>query len=86
MEEGPGSIILELERKLNPDRFNRRGKRDQMCRISINYYWDLLKYVDDDYLTEWEVLRFKELYSEMLANLALQGISSFGLGFGVTYL
>ena len=72
MEGGPGSIILEMEKKLESKRFNQRGKKDQKCKISVNYYWDLLKYVDDDYLTEWEVLKFKDLYVKMLTNMVCQ--------------
>ena len=70
MDRGPGSIITELERKLNPNRFKRRTKQDEYCKISVNYYWDLLKYVDDDYLTEWETLKFKDLYAYQLGNMA----------------
>ncbi len=69
MDSDKGSIILDLERKLNPKRFFRRGKRDNLCKISLNYYWDLLKYVDDDYLSEWEILKFKDLYANQLGNM-----------------
>ena len=85
MSQESGSIVLELERKLNWDRFKRRGSRDNYCKLSTNYYWDLLKYVDDDYLTEWEVLKFKELYFLQLANLFFQGVTCCMIGFGLSY-
>ena len=69
MDRGTGSIITELEKKLNPDRFFRRVKKDQYCEISINYYWDLLKYIDDDYLSEWEILKLKDLYAYQLGSM-----------------
>ena len=84
MEQGPGSIVLELERKLNRERYLRRGRRDQYCKISINYYWDLLKYIDDDYLTEWETLKFKDLYVNQLGNILCQTGSAIGLGYIVS--
>ena len=86
MEGGPGSITLDLERKLNLWRFKRRSRADNHCKLSINYYFDLLKYVDDDYLSEWEILKFKDLYSHMLANMACQTITSFGFGFALSYI
>jgi len=51
-----------MEKKLNPIPFWRRFKRDNFCTLSSNSYWDWLQYVDDDYLTEWEILKMKELY------------------------
>ena len=57
-----------------------------MAKISLNYYWDLLKYIDDDYLTEWEVLKFKDLYGYQIANLAFQHTSAFLLGVGLSYI
>lgn len=56
------SIVYNLERKLSPRRFRRRGANDKLCKISSAYYWDLLTYVDDDYLTDWEIYKFKHLY------------------------
>mmetsp|Transcript_8801 Transcript_8801/g.7777 ORF Transcript_8801/g.7777 Transcript_8801/m.7777 type:complete len:132 (-) Transcript_8801:220-615(-) len=86
MDRGPGSIIMELERKLSSERFKRRAREDNYTKISINYYWDLLKYVDDDYLTDWEILKFKDLYAHQLGNMACQTASCFALGFGSTYI
>ena len=82
---GPGSITLDLERKLNPDRYNRRGKRDTMCKLSLNYYWDLLKYIDDDCLSEWEILKFKDLYAYMIGTQALMHTTAFGFGVLLSY-
>ena len=82
---GTGSICLELERKLNPTKFKMRGKRDKYCQISLNYYWDLLKYIVDDYLTEWEVLKFKDLYGYQLANMFLVHTMAFGFGALLSY-
>ena len=82
---GSGSIVLDLERKLNYQKFKRRGKRDLFSKISLNYYWDLLKYIDDDYLTEWEVLKFKDLYGTQLANMVAVHSSAFGLGVLLSY-
>ncbi len=69
MDSGPGSIIMELERKLSPERFHKRGRKDNLCKLSITYYWDILKYIDDDYLSEWEILKFKDLYAYQLGNM-----------------
>ena len=45
-----------MEKKLNPTTFLRRlRKHDNYCKLSINQYWVWLKYIDDDYLSEWEV-------------------------------
>ena len=82
---GSGSIVLEMEKKLNYERYRMRGKRDKYCKLSLNYYWDLLKYVDDDYLTEWEILKFKDLYGYMLSSQVLIHASAFGLGVLLSY-
>ena len=88
MEGGPGSIILEMEKKLDSKRYNQRVKEDKRCKISVNYYWDLLKYVDDDYLTEWEILKMKDLYVKMLGNMICQttfvGILSYTAAMAIT--
>ena len=81
MDGGPGSIILELERKLNKERYNKRGRRDLYSKISVNKYWDLLKYIDDDYLTEWEILKFKDLYMDQLCKMLCQSVTMVGLGY-----
>ncbi len=40
-------VILEMERKLNPQVFWRRlWKRDKFCTISTAQYWDWLTYID----------------------------------------
>ena len=59
-------MIMVMERKLNADSygwFKYLKKKDKaLCKISTAEYWDLLMYIDDDYLTDYEVLKFKELY------------------------
>ena len=60
-------MIMEMEKKFNPGWFFRRLRpRDDYCTLSIAQYWDWLTYIDDDYLTEWEILRMKELYYTQL--------------------
>lgn len=40
-------VILEMERKLNPQVFWRRfRKSDKFCTISTAQYWDWLTYID----------------------------------------
>lgn len=57
---------MSMEKKLNPNShglykfFNKKDKK--ICKISTAQYWDWLTYIDDDYLTDYEVLRMKELY------------------------
>ena len=56
-------MIVEMERILNPAWFKRRTQeKDDYCTLSTSQYWDWLTYIDDDYLTEWEVIKMKELY------------------------
>ena len=59
-------MIMAMEKKLNANSIgwfkylNRREK--SLSAISVAQYWDLLTYIDDDYLTDYEVLKMKELY------------------------
>ncbi len=40
-------VILEMERKLNPQAFWRRlWKTDKYCKITTAQYWDWLTYID----------------------------------------
>jgi len=40
-------VILEMERKLNPQVFWRRlWKHDKFCTITTAQYWDWLTYID----------------------------------------
>ena len=56
-------MILTLEKKLNNKVYNRRfWKRDLWARISSSQFFDWMVYIDDDYLSEWEILKFSELY------------------------
>ena len=72
-------MIIEMESKLNAGWFLRRTKKDKLCTITTSQYWDWLTYIDvrslhfnhfllmqDDYLTEWEVVKMKELYYRQL--------------------
>ena len=58
---------MTMERKLNPMSsalYRYTHKKDmQASKISVAQYWDFLLYIDDDYLTDYEVLKFKELYA-----------------------
>ena len=60
-------MIMTMEKKLNAGSFGLFkffNRRDQsLSRISVAQYWDLLTYIDDDYLSDYEVVRMKELYS-----------------------
>ena len=64
--ENQAQMIWNMEKKLNGSSFawfkykNRSDK--SVSRISVAQYWDWLIYLDDDYLTDYEVLRMKELY------------------------
>ena len=79
------SIIFDLERKLNPSRFFKRDKADKQCRISINLYYDWLIHIDDDYLTEYEHLKMKDLYQGILAEMAAQTVVFSGIAYFVSY-
>ena len=60
-------MIYTMEKKLNGGSFgwfkyfNRRDRN--LSKISVAQYWDMLTYIDDDYLSDYEVVRMKELYS-----------------------
>ena len=60
-------MIMTMEKKLNPTGFGLfrfMNRRDlNTSTISIAQYWDMLTYIDDDYLSDYEVLRMKELYA-----------------------
>ena len=59
-------LVMSMEKKLNPSShalykyFNRADRTT--AKLSVAQYWDWLTYIDDDYLTDYEVLRMKELY------------------------
>jgi hypothetical protein len=59
-------MIMTMEKKLNYNGFawfRYANKKDSnKCKISVAQYWDFLTYIDDDYLTDYEVLKMKELY------------------------
>ena len=64
--ENQAQMVLLMEKKLNYNSSAwfkyKNGKDKSTCKISVAQYWDLLTYLDDDYLTDYEVLRMKELY------------------------
>jgi len=75
-----------MERTLNPKGIWQRLRGDhRYARISTAYYWDWMLYIDDDYLTEWEILRMKELYLWQLQELSTQAVFFFGLGWLLTF-
>ena len=88
-------MILQMEKKLNSLWFRRRKAQDKLCTISSNQYWDWLTYVDviipnlsrmqDDYLTDWEILKMKELYFWQLQELSGQGVAHLLFGWLITY-
>ena len=67
-------LVMSMEKKLNPGSyalfkyFNRTDRT--IARVSTAQYWDWLTYIDDDYLTDYEVLRMKELYHWQLQELS----------------
>ena len=66
-KENQAAMIMTMEQKLNSGSyalFKYAHKKDQhLCKISTSQYWDLLTYIDDDYLTDYEVLKMKEMYA-----------------------
>ena len=66
-KENQAAMIMSMEKKLNSGSyalFKYANKKDaHLCRISTSQYWDLLTYIDDDYLTDFEVLKMKEMYA-----------------------
>ena len=61
-------MLMTMEKKLGANPFalfKLKNRTDsKFCRLSTNQYWDLLTYIDDDYLTDFEVLKMKELYRQ----------------------
>ena len=82
-------MIMQMEQKLNPSGwglfkyFNRRDKAQ--AKISTAQYWDWLTYIDDDYLTDYEVLKMKELYYWQLQELSGQFVAHTAIGWGLCY-
>ena len=67
-------MIMAEERNLNNGsfalfKFNNRGD-GTISKISEAQNWDWLSYLDDDYLTEYEVRRMKALHRWQLQELA----------------
>ena len=79
-------MIISMERTLNSAWFWRRHSAHQNhCTLSTAQYWDWLTYIDDDYLSEWEVVKMKELYCHQLQELATQSIIQMSAGWALTY-
>merc|ERR1711934_332318 len=79
-------MIWDMEKILNPGWFWRRlNKTDQFATLSTAQYWDWLTYIDDDYLTEWEVVKMKELYLKAHQDLSGEFCAHFIMGFALTY-
>ena len=57
-----------------------------MSKLSTSQYWDLLTYIDDDYLTDYEIVKMKELYRQQLAELSGQFVLNCMLGYGAAFL
>ena len=53
-------MIMNMEKKLGSRAINK--KNAVTSKISVAQYWDFLTYIDDDYLTDFEILKMKELY------------------------
>ena len=87
--ENQAHMIMEMERKLNPSSagwFKFMNRRDQsISRISVAQYWDMLYYIDDDYLTDYEVLKMKELYAWQLQELSGQFVLHTAVGWGMCF-
>ena len=65
-KDNQAAMIMSMETKLNAKgwglyKYLNRGDR-KTSKISVAQYWDWLTYIDDDYLTDYEVLKMKELY------------------------
>ena len=72
--ENQSLMMIQMEQKLNPLSyafFKYSFKRErQISAVSVAQYWDILTYIDDDYLTDFEVLKMKELYRWQLQELS----------------
>ena len=74
--ENQAQMMWNMEKKLNGNSFawfRMNYRRDKsVSKISVAQYWDWITYLDDDYLTDYEVLRMKELYHWQLQELSGQ--------------
>ena len=87
--ESQSLMIMQMEKKLNPSSwiwYKMANKQDQnVAKISISQYWDWLTYIDDDYLTDYEVLRMKELYYWQLQELSGQFVAHTAIGWLLSF-
>ena len=87
--ENQSQMIWTMEKKLNANSyawfkfFNRKEKSH--CKISVAAYWDMLTYIDDDYLTDYEILKMKELYYWQLQERSGQFVWHTAVGWGLTF-
>ena len=63
-------MIMKMEEKFNYKIFKRRFRtQEKFCRLAHTQYWNWLIYLDDDYLSEWEVLKMKQLFQYQIGDL-----------------
>ena len=67
-------MILTMEEKLNVHKFGWFRYKNRMdtkyATLSTNDYWDWLTYIDDDYCSDYDLIRMKELYRSQLQELS----------------
>ena len=83
-------MIMTMEQKFNGGSaglFRFMNRRDpNISKISVAQYWDWLTYLDDDYLSDYEIIRMKELYYWQLQELTGQTVVHAGVGWGFAVL
>ena len=88
--ENQAEMLMTMERKLNFDGFawfRYNNKKDRtVAKLSVAQYWDLLTFLDDDYLTDYEILKMKELYRWQLHELSGQFLAHGLAGWCLAYL
>ena len=71
-----------IEKTLRPDYYKQQLKlKDTYIGIGPQAYFSFLAQIDDDYLSEWELFKFKEMYGEFQRI----GFGIFSLTFLATY-
>ncbi len=82
-------MIMTMEKKFNPSSyafFRYTFRRDpKIAKISVAQYWDYLTYIDDDYLTDYEILKMKELYNSQLQELSGQFVVHSAAGWALCF-
>lgn len=55
--------IAEIEKALRPDYYRKQvNKKYNYCSINFLTLMELHSHIDDDYLSEWEVFKFKNMF------------------------